>query len=504
MKSAFIYIFVFSIFAKLVGFVRELLISNYYGVSDVTDAFNIAQSIPGFFLTFLGIAVSTTFIPIYNRITTYGKKKEADEFFSSLIVLFTIFGAIVTLLIIYQVDFVVYLFAPGLEGDAKLWANELTEICSLSVILFCITFLFNSYLNGTGNFLYSSITTVPYNLVLLFSVFWSLDNGVEYLAIGKVIASLVQVILLILLTIKSGWIFSFGERLNTKEIKNVALLSIPAIMGSGVEQINRLVDKNIASTIMSGGISIINYSERVLLLVEGVLIAPIIMVLFTKLSQSISKDGLNQSVSFIQKGISILIVVSLPFSVYMFLFSHSIVDLVYGRGEFTDQDIIITSSLLSVYSLSIFFNSIRQIVSRVFYCIEDTKTPMVNAVVGVCINIILNIILSAYLGLIGLALASLISSIMVCGLLFRDFSKIIVGFNFNSIYLLLLKVFSSTFICVLFFYFFIFAIENIWGPSGFSFVIGSLLSLIVYVLFLIILKVEEVQYIFYTFKERVL
>lgn len=491
MKKAVFLIFIFSLLSKLIGFFRELLVSYYYGVSHITDAFNIAQSIPGFFLTFFGIAVSTTLIPVYNRIKEQENTANADCFFNTLCLFFVVISLLVSLLLIYFSEPVVFIFAPGLTGQAKEWAIELTEICCLGIVLYTLTFLFNSYLNAKSKFIVTAFTNVPYNIVLLLSVFYSVQYGVEYLAIGKIVASLVQVITLVFFAKKSELIFDINIRANNKEVKNILFLAIPAVLGSCVEQINRVVDKNIASTLMVGGISIVNYSERLILLVEGVLLSPLILVVFSKASQVFSKQGLKETNYVIQKAIRVIIIVAFPLSIFLSVFSYEIVRIVYGRGEFSNQDVIITSSLLSIYSLTIFFNALRQVISRYFYAMEDTKTPMWNAMLGMACNIILNIILSRFFGITGLAMATLISSVLICSLMFYSLYKTSFDVKFISMVKLILQVaIVSLFCAILGLEAMPIFIENTNGLVGFF--ICSIILLLSYTFFLVILKVQDV------------
>ncbi|WP_440878382.1 murein biosynthesis integral membrane protein MurJ [Vibrio natriegens] len=502
MKKAVVLIFIFSLLSKLVGFVRELFVSYFYGVSPVTDAFNVAQSIPGFFLTFFGIAISTTLIPVYNRLKSKRSAENADCFFSTVCVFFCIISLFTSAILIYFSESVVFVFAPGLIGEAKEWAIELTKICCLGILLYSLTFLFNSYLNAKNKFIFTAFTNVPYNLVLLFSVFYAVENGVEYLAVGKIIGSLIQVMMLTLFAIKSGLQFKINIRDNIEEIKNIFRLAIPAVLGSCVEQINRVVDKNIASSLMSGGISIINYSERLILLVEGILISPIILVVFSKASQYFSKEGEKEANDFIKKSIRVVIIISFPLSVFLSTFSHEVVEIVYGRGEFVEHDVIITSSLLSIYSLTIFFNALRQVVSRYFYAIENTKTPMWNAMFGMACNIALNIILSKIFGMKGLALATLISSALICILMFYSYHRKSESLDFKDIFVLLVKVLTISLFCVVLgVQLMPIFVENAGSLIGFF--MCSMLLLFSYVLALFIFKIQEIEQIKNKFIKKV-
>jgi len=130
----------------------------------------------------------------------------------------------------------------------------------------------------------------------------------------------------------------------------------------------------------------------------------------------------------------------IPITIGSMLFAHQIVDLVFGRGAFDFNAISMTASALFFYSLGMMGFGLREVISRVFYASQDTKTPMVNAGVGMVVNIILNVILSRYLGIGGLALATSIAAIFTTVLLFISLRKKIGPFGMKQISISFLKI----------------------------------------------------------------
>jgi putative peptidoglycan lipid II flippase len=115
------------------------------------------------------------------------------------------------------------------------------------------------------------------------------------------------------------------------------------------------------------------------------------------------------------------------------IFSKEIVTLLFGRGAFTPEAIEMTGGALFYYSIGMIAFGLREILSRAFYALQDTKTPMINATIAVVINIILNIVLSKYLGIGGLALATSIAAIVGTLLLFITLRRKIGGFGLKEI-----------------------------------------------------------------------
>ena len=122
------------------------------------------------------------------------------------------------------------------------------------------------------------------------------------------------------------------------------------------------------------------------------------------------------------------------------IFSKEIVSLLFGRGAFSQEAISITGNALFYYSIGMIAFGLRDILSRAFYALQDTKTPMINATIAVVLNIVLNFILSKYLGIGGLALATSISAMVAVGLLFISLRRKIGGFGLKELCRYFIKI----------------------------------------------------------------
>ncbi len=126
------------------------------------------------------------------------------------------------------------------------------------------------------------------------------------------------------------------------------------------------------------------------------------------------------------------------------LFAEPIVNLLFGRGAFDLEALTMTTSALFFYSIGMIGYGLRQIMSRAFYSVQDTKTPVINATIAVVINITLNLILSRFLGIGGLALATSISALICTGLLFISFRKKMGAFGLKDIVISGIKIISAS------------------------------------------------------------
>jgi putative peptidoglycan lipid II flippase len=228
---------------------------------------------------------------------------------------------------------------------------------------------------------------------------------------------------LVRLVYKKKYKHSFVLDIKDKYLKKMLILAIPVIIGVSVNQINILVDRNIASRIIIGGISALSYASRLSLFIQGIFVLSITTVLYPMISKmAVTNDisGLKQSVSTSINSINLLVI---PATVGAVIFAEQIVAMLFGRGAFDISAVNLTSTALLYYSLGMVAVGLREVLSKAFYAMKDTKTPMINASVGMFLNIILNLILSRFMGIGGLALATSISAIFTMSLMFISLKK---------------------------------------------------------------------------------
>lgn len=178
--------------------------------------------------------------------------------------------------------------------------------------------------------------------------------------------------------------------------------------------------------------------------VQGLFVVPIATVIYPMISKMVAEDnmdGLKSSVSEAINSISLLVI---PATIGAMCFAELLVKLLFGRGAFNSQAVSMTSNALFYYSIGMLGFGLRDIISRAFYSLQDTKTPMVNAAIAMAMNIVLNIILSKFMGIGGLALATIISAIFCTVLLFISFRKKIGPFCMKNIAISFIKILCAS------------------------------------------------------------
>lgn len=446
MKKIALVLMLISVFSKILGFGREITLSYFYGTSDISDIYLISTTIPGTIFSIVGMGLITSYIPMYSRIVKERSIQEADRFTNNIINFTLILSTVLVILVMFFTLPIVKVFASGFQGEMLNLAVRFTKITIISIFFSGIIYLYSGYLQIKNNFIIPALIGIPLNLFIIGGIIMSSRMSSDVLVIGYVMAVISQLLFVLPFAYKKGYHYRIVLDKNDEYLKKMILLSIPIILGVAVNQVNILVDKTLASQIIVGGISALNYANRLNLFIQGIFVESIAIVLYPVISKMAAENNLNGLRKTVAESISSINLLVIPATVGAMIFAEPVVRLLFGRGAFDNQAITMTSYALFFYSIGMIGYGLREILSRAFYSLQDTKTPMINAVLAMIMNIVLNLILSRYMGISGLALATSISAIICTGLLFISLRKKIGPFGIKNISISFVKILSASLI----------------------------------------------------------
>ncbi|WP_431800857.1 murein biosynthesis integral membrane protein MurJ [Halobacillus andaensis] len=447
MKKAVVILMVLTIFSKFIGFFRDVILAYFYGASGISDAYIISMTIPVVIFGVVARGISTGYIPMYSRIEEEEGSPEAIRYTNNLINVLLAFCTLIVAAGLFFTEPIVKVFASGFEGATLQTAVTFTRITILGIYFTIFIRVLSAYLNYKKYFAVPNLLGIPMSIIVILSIMISYQlNVVDLLAFGFVTALFVQLLILLLFAYKKGYHYKTTFDLKDEHLKKMLLLAVPVILGSMVHQINKLVDRTLASQISTGGISALNYANTLNGFVHGVFVTSIATVMYPLISKMASKDnieGLKRSLYQSIIGISVLIV---PATVGSMLFAEPIVRMLFDRGAFDAQAVTMTAGAFFFYSIGMMGTGLRVILSKAFFSLQDTRTPMVNAAMAMGLNIVLNLILSRYMGISGLALATSISAIFCTVLLFYNLRNKLGSLNYRRMTGSFLKVVAASLI----------------------------------------------------------
>nr|WP_297705291.1 murein biosynthesis integral membrane protein MurJ [uncultured Butyrivibrio sp.] len=407
-----------SICSKILGFFRETIIAAYFGATASTDAFFFAHSMPEMIFPSVCSGMSTAFISLYV------KKLEMDvddgNEYASRVLRFSVFvGIVLSVVGVLISPIIVRIFAPGFDEKQIKLATNLTVMSMAAFILIMLQYMITSILNSNKCFVSPQVVALFYNIVIIsLTMLLGERQSLYILGLTFIIGQCVYVLGLFFLLYSGGISISFKIRPHKEEI--VELLSImgPILLGNAVIQINSIVDKVLGSLLPSGSLSGLSYSHTLCNIITGVFISSLSTVLYPTFTSIISQNDYERLAMTIEKYIIILNVITIPISIFFMFNSLEIVSVIYQRKNFDQNAVNLTAYALMCYAPMFSFYGVREVLSRAFFAMQDTKTPMINTSIGVLINIVCSVSLIRLIGIGGIAIGTSVSSAITCFLLF--------------------------------------------------------------------------------------
>ena len=415
---------IFTLISKFLGFLREILIAYTYGSGYETDTYFLAMTATVIVMTIVGAALNTTLVPIFTEIDKKSGKEGKLKFLNNILNMVFFLTIILALLGFVLSPKVIKILARGFEGEQFQLAVKLNRIGLPIIIFLGFTYVFSGYLHSSEIFGPPAIMGLPYNLVfIIFMVFFAKEGQIEGLMLVSVIAASTQFLIQVPAIKHQGYKYSLDIDLKDPYLRKALFLVIPVLIGSAVHQLNTIVDKTLASSLVEGSISALTYASRINDLIVSVFVMAITTVVYPMLAKAFNDEDYLQVKKIMGLGINIILIITVPATIGILILSEPMIKIFFQRGAFTETATIMTSKALVFYSIGLIGSSIRMLLNRVYYSFQDTRSPMINGITGVAANIGLNLLLIDSMGHAGLALATSISTTFASLLLFINLRK---------------------------------------------------------------------------------
>ncbi|MBY8908371.1 murein biosynthesis integral membrane protein MurJ [Salinicoccus roseus] len=502
MKKAAILLMIITVFSKVIGFGRDLTLAYFYGASTVSDIYIIAISLPTILFGIIGMGISTAYIPMYTKLEARKGKNEADNYTSKLINLVILISISLVLIVLIFTESILKIFASGFEDNVLEIAISFTRISFISVFFLSIFYIIQGYLHMKGKFAIPAMLGIPMSVVTIVSIVISYHTSIYVLIVGNVIASAIQISILIIYAKKEGFKYKLHVKFFDNNIKTMMHLAFPVMMGSSIIQLSLLIDRTLASRLGEGAIASLNYAQLIDTFVQGIFVTSIITVLYPLISKYAIDKNIEAIKNKLMQTFIIICFMLSPIMVFVLCFSEEIIKILFNRGAFDQEAVVMSSTALFFYSFGMIGVAIRFLIMKVFYSLQDTKTPMINSSISVSINILLSILLSYYIGIGGIALGTSISAIIATYLLYQSLKNKIGSILTKEFYISILKIILSTIIFIIVAIF----VYNEGGnlvPQNMRLLITLVISGSCYILIVYLMKIRSVEDLFYNAKSKI-
>jgi putative peptidoglycan lipid II flippase len=424
--------------SRILGFLRDMVIANFFGAGMAADAFFVAFRIPNLWRRLVGEgSLTISFIPVYTEYLTKQSEEESREVTH---IAFTIAGVILLILTALGILFspiLIRIIAPGFHRIPEKFQLTVT----LNQIIFPYLFFMGLFalcmgiLNSLRHFFAPAFAPIFLNISIIASVFLFYDSfqtPVFTLALGVLAGGLIQFLFQIPFLLKKGISFRFNFNYKHPAIRRIGSLMIPGLIGTAVYQLNVFIDTIFASFLPSGSVSYLFFADRLMEFPLGIFAIAVGMASLPSLSQLASQGKVEELKKTLSFTFRLVCFISVPAMVGLIALKTPIINLLFQRGQFDYHATVMTAKALLFYSIGLWAIAGVRTVVPAFYSLQDTWTPLKIALICLGANVIFNAILIVPLKHAGLAFATSLSSTLNLILLFRKLGPKLGGMDMRK------------------------------------------------------------------------
>lgn len=414
--------------SRVLGFLRDMIVARSFGAGMATDAFFVAFRIPNFLRRlFAEGAFSLAFVPVFAEY----KQRHPDELrelVARVTGTLTVILFVVTALGVLAAPLLVWVFAPGFAQNAEQieLTAQLLRLTFPYLLFISLTACAGGMLNSFGQFAVPALTPTLLNLSMIGAALWLAPyfaQPVTALAWGVLVAGIAQLAVQLPFLYRLGLLCRPRWGWHYPGVQRILKLMIPTLFGSSVAQINLLFDTLLASLLISGSVSWLYYSDRLLEFPLGVFGVALATVILPKLSREHAATSPAAFSRTLDWALRWAVLIGLPAAVALAVLAGPILTTLFQYGAFTAYDVRMSQQSLIAFALGLQAFILIKVLAPGFYARQDTRTPVKIGIIALVANMVFNVLLIWPLAHAGLALATTLSALLNAGLLYQHLRR---------------------------------------------------------------------------------
>lgn len=427
--------------SRIMGLIREQVVAYFFGAGMLTDCFVAAFRIPNLLRDlFAEGALSSAFVPVFKDKLVKSGPKEAFHLANLTIsCLIIIVGCIVALGIIFAPAFV-YISAKGFTSDPVKFdlTVTLTRLMFVYLLLVSVSAVIMGILNSHGKFGIPALSPALFNIgmiltpILLYQYF---SVPIYTLALGVLIGGIGQLVFQLPTLWQIGYRFRFVVNFADEGIRRIGRLISPMILGLSASRINILINTLLASLLIEGALSYLNFAYRLMHFPLGVFAVALGTVTLPRASEEVARNQSDRLAGTFHEAIGLTMFMVIPSAVYLAGFGEDLVRLIFERGAFTAEATEQTARALYHYAYGLVGFAGVRVAAPLYYALGDSKRPMLYSIIAVATNVALNFAFIPLFGFAGLAAATSAAGLVNLLLLVVNLRKKIDGIRYLSLIL---------------------------------------------------------------------
>lgn len=419
-----------TVISRVLGLLRDIIIARLLGAGVGADAFFVAFRIPNFLRRlFAEGAFSQAFVPVLSEYKTQRARDETRELIAHTAGALTLVLVLITSIGILFAPWVIGVFAPGFhagDGVKLRLAEQMLQITFPYLLLISLAALCAGVLNTYERFGVPAFTPVLLNISMIgcaLMVGPLLNEPAFALAIGVTVGGLLQLGFQLPFIARLGLLAWPRFRRGHEGVKRIVRLMLPAVFGASVSQLNLLINTLLASFLVTGSVSWLYFSDRLLEFPLGVFGVALGTVILPRLSSQHASDNREAFTATLDWSLRLGLLIAVPAAVALFLLAAPLLTTLFHYGEFRAMDVRMSALSLQAYTFGLVGFVMVKVLAPAYFSRQDTRTPVKFGVVAVVANVLCALLLIGPLAHVGLALAISIAGLVNAGLLYRGITS---------------------------------------------------------------------------------
>ena len=409
--GASIFISVIGVLSRGLGFIREMIFANNFGLGTEFDLYLVGAVLPITINSIILYIGQNYFVPGFQKLHS-SDTEAAQKYYTQSFITFIGIGILISTILFLASEFIIDLYMNFAPSESKEAATLIFKIFLITIPFSAAISIFSALLQAVYEFKYPAFSILFLNIsIIILLVLFSDQLGVFIIPIGYVVGTILQFIYLIVKTqrIVSLKLFAnYSELSLSKSLISSSLMIVIVIESLG--QLYTLFDRYFYTDISAGGIAALNFATIVWLLPITIFSLSLATAMFPIISKAIADFSQDQIEKIYIENISLNMFIIIPFAFILFFYGDTVIRILFERGKFVEESTEITFGVLKFYSISLVFFSVYAIFNKIFYSLNKIKLLLWITVAGLLIKLILNFLLID-LEQNGLALSTSISYI---------------------------------------------------------------------------------------------
>ena len=389
---------------KVLSFVFNALLGAYYGAGKISDAFIMAHSIPTIIFEGVATALVSCYIPI-QRTLHYEAPEELEKYNSNMTSISVMIAVVVTVVYYLFHHQLNSIYARGFDEVSLGLMDQYAVILVWSIPIIGAYTILRAHLQLSDRKGLSSIGQIVSYSVLIITIclFYPKDQAMAW---ATVFGSILCFLFFWIGSYRTGFRYRFYFSLREKYIRTLLVMIMPIFFSTLASELASIIDKFFASQYSDGIITSMTYGYQLSFSIQGIVSSSMLIVVFPILSDRAAKLDYSGMNNVIYTGIAFISWVTLPLITGGMILSKQIISILFGHGNFVEEDVIVTATIFSGYLMGVVPMCFKHVIDRVFFSLKKTGFALGTTIATVASNIILDIFMSHIWGYMGLVLAT--------------------------------------------------------------------------------------------------